>query len=70
LRDRRVKGFHASKTDELERWLADRGYVDDAATLEPDERRRLTLQSVAPPTPADAEDVNRVVDWMESTVIS
>ncbi|MDE0362412.1 MAG: hypothetical protein OXI74_14675 [Rhodospirillaceae bacterium] len=70
LRDRRVKGFHASKTDELERWLADRGYVDDAATLEPDERRRLTLQRVAPPTPADAEDVNRVVDWMESTVIS
>ena len=65
LRDRRVKGFHASKTDELERWLADRGYVDDAATLEPDERRRLTLQRVVPTTPADAEDVNRVVDWME-----
>lgn len=65
LRDRRVKGFHASKTDELERWLAARGYVDDAATLEPDERRRLTLQRVVPPTPADAEDVNRVVDWME-----
>ena len=69
LRDRRVKGFHASKTDELERWLADRGYVDDAATLEPDERRRLTLQRVVPPAPADAEDVNRVVDWLESAAV-
>ena len=70
LRNRQVKGFHASKTDELENWLANQGYIDDAATLEPGERRRLTLQRVVPPTPADADDVNRVVDWMESTVIS
>ena len=70
LRDRRVKGFHASKADELERWLADKGYVDDAATLEPGERRRLTLQRVVPPAPADAEDVNRVVDWLESGITS
>ena len=70
LRDRRVKGFFASKTDELENWLADKGYVDDSATIEPDERRRLTLQRVVPPTPADVEDVNRVVDWMESVVVS
>lgn len=69
LRDRRVKGFHASKADELETWLADKGYVDDAATLEPGERRRLTLQRVVPPAPADAEDVNRVVDWLESAIV-
>ena len=69
LRDRRVKGFHASKTDELEKWLADKGYVDDAATLEPGERRRLTLQSVVPSTGTDADDVNRIVDWLESAVV-
>ena len=70
LRDRRVKGFHASKTNELENWLADKGYIDEAATLEPDERRRQTLQRVVPPTSTDADDVNRVVDWMESAVVS
>ena len=70
LRNRQVRGFHASKTDELENWLTDTGYIDDAATLDPGERRRLTLQRIVPPTPADADDVNRVVDWMESTVIS
>ena len=68
LRGRRVKGFHASKTDELEKWLADQGYVDDAAILEPDERRRLILQRIVPPTNTDADDVNRVVDWLESAV--
>ena len=68
LRDRRVKGFHASKADELEKWLVDKGYVDDAPTLEPDEHRLLILQRVVPPTPADADDVNRVVDWLESGV--
>ena len=70
LRAGELKHFRKSKTDELENWLANQGYIDDAATLEPGERRRLTLQRVVPPTPADADDVNRVVDWMESTVIS
>ena len=69
LRTGHVKGFFASKTDELERWLADKGYVDDAATLESGERRRLTLQKVVPPAPADAEDANRVVDWLESAAV-
>ena len=70
LRAGKLKHFRKSKTDELEKWLADKGYVDDAATLVPDERRRLTLQRVVPPTRTRADDVNRVVDWMESTVIS
>ena len=70
LRDRRVRGFHVRKTDKLEKWLADKGYVDDAATLEPGERRRMTLLRVVPPAPADAEDVNRVVDWLETEVTS
>ncbi|MDE0005376.1 MAG: hypothetical protein OXQ29_22015, partial [Rhodospirillaceae bacterium] len=70
LRDRRVKGFHASKTDELENWLADKGYVDDALILEPDKRRRLALQEVVSVTQAEPEDVNLVVEWLESAVVS
>ena len=70
LRAGKLKHFRKSKTDELEKWLADKGYVDDAATLEPDERRRLTLQRVVPPTRIDAEDANRVVEWLESAAVS
>lgn len=70
LRAGELKGFYSSKTIELDEWLADNGYTDDAVTLGPEERRRLTLQRVAPPTRTDADDVNRVVDWMESAVVS
>ncbi len=70
LRAGKLKHFRKSKTDELEKWLADKGYVDDAATLEPDERHRLTLQRVVPPTRIDAEDANRVVEWLESAAVS
>ncbi len=70
LRAGDLKGFYSSKTIELDEWLADNGYTDDAVTLGPEERRRLTLQRVAPPTRTDADDVNRVVDWMESAVVS
>ena len=70
LRTGHVKGFFASKTDELERWLVGNGYVDDQSILQPVERRRLTLQRVVPPAPEDAEDVNRVVDWLESAAVS
>ena len=69
LRAGALKSFFSRKTDELETWLADEGYVDDAATLDPDERRRLTLQHAASSKEADAEDVNRIVDWMESAVV-
>ena len=68
MRAGKLKHFRKNKIAELEQWLADQGYVDDAAILEPDERRRLALQRVVPPTNTDADDVNRVVDWMESTV--
>ena len=70
LRARRLKRFHTSQTDKLEEWLAEKGYIDDAEILDPEERRRLTLQRVVPPTQTDAEDVHRVVDWMESAVSS
>lgn len=70
LRDGHLKGFFRSKIDDLDDWLADKGYIDDAVVLGHEERRRLTLQGVAPATQADAIDVNRVVDWMESAVVS
>ena len=65
-----LKGFYTSKTNELDEWLADKGYIDDALTLEPEERRRLTLQQVVSTARPDAEDVNRVIDWMESAIVS
>ena len=70
LRAGKLKHFRKSKTDELEKWLADKGYVDDATTPEPDDRRRLILQRVVPTTATEADDINRVVNWIESTVIS
>ena len=65
LRDGKLDRFRASKADELEQWLADEGYTDDRERLAADDRRRLTLQRVAPATDADAGDVNRVIHWLE-----
>ena len=67
LRARELAGFRSRKTDELEQWLADEGYIDDQERLTGEDRRRLTLQRVAPAAPADAADVNRVVSWMEAS---
>ena len=64
-----VRYFHASKADLLEQWLADNGYVDDRERLTAADRRRLTLQRVAPATEADARDVNQVVNWLEAAVV-
>ena len=66
LRAGRLARFHASKADELQQWLADNGYIDDRQRLTEGDRRRLTLQRLAPATAADARDVNRVIDWLES----
>lgn len=70
LRSGRISGFFSSKMNELEEWLKARRYIDEAVILEPEERRRLTLQRVVPTTATEADDVNRVVDWMESAVAS
>ena len=70
LRAGKLKHFRKSKTDELEKWLIDNGYVDDARILEPDKRRRLALQEVVSVTQAEPEDVNLVVEWLESAVAS
>ena len=61
-----MERFRVSKLGELEQWLADEGYTDDQDRLTGEDRRRLTLQRVAPATDADAGDVNRVVSWLEA----
>ena len=66
LRGGVVERFRVSKLGELEQWLADEGYTDDQDRLTGEDRRRLTLQRVAPATDADAGDVNRVVSWLEA----
>ena len=67
LRAGELGRFRTRKIDELERWLADEGYIDDQERLAGEDRRRLTLQRITPATPADAADVNRVVSWLEAS---
>ena len=66
LRAGEMDRFRSRKIDELERWLADEGCTDDQERLTGEGRRRLTLQRAAPGTAADADDVNRVVSWLEA----
>ena len=67
LRAGELEHFRASKAEELEQWLNDEGYVDPRSGLDGDERRRLTLQRVAPESPASADDLNRLLSWLEAT---
>ena len=66
LRAGEVDRFRSRKLDELRQWLAEEGYTDDQDRLIGEDRRRLTLQRVAPGFEADAGDVNRVVSWLEA----
>ena len=66
LRARTLPRFRTSKVEDLQQWLADKDYTDDRERLAADERRRLTLQRVAPATEAAARDVNQVIDWLEA----
>ena len=68
LRAGELDRFRTRKIDELEQWLADEGYTDDQERLTGEDRRRLTLQRIAPATDADAADVNRMVSWLETGV--
>ena len=65
LREGKVDRFRTRKIDELEQWLAEGGHTDDQERLTGEDRRRLTLQRATPETAADADDVNRVVSWLE-----
>ena len=68
LRNGRLKGFRTSKIDELESWLAGEGFTDETPILETQDRRRLTLQMLAPDAEADANDINKVVGWLEGSL--
>lgn len=65
LRQHRLPRFHASKTDELEQWLADAGHTDKQSRLSAEERRRLTLATVVPQGEAGAIGINQLVNWLE-----
>ena len=67
LHARELSGFRTRKIDELERWLADEGYIDDQERLTAEDRRRLALQTVALESTADAADANRVLSWLEAS---
>ena len=67
LRQHRLPRFQASKTEELEQWLADEGYTDELDQLPPDERSRLTLATAAPQGETEAADVNQLVNWLEAS---
>ena len=66
LRAGKVDRFRLGKIDELEQWLADDGYTDGQERLSGEDRRRATLQRLAPATEADAHDVNLLVSWLEA----
>ena len=66
LRAGQLPRFQSGKADEFEQWLADEGYTDDQERLPVDDRRRLTVQRLAPATEIAARDVNRVIDCLES----
>ena len=66
LRGGRLPHFHTTKADDLEQWLVDEHYIDRRPRLNAAERRRLTLERVAPATEAEARDVNQVIDWLEA----
>ena len=66
LRDGALEHFRSRKVDELERELIDEGYIDPRERLDEEERRRLSLQRAAPESLAEADDVNRVLSWLEA----
>ncbi len=66
LRNGKLRGFRNNKTDELEAWLSAAGFTDERPTLTTEDRRRLTLQSMAPESEATAKDIAAVVNWLEA----
>ena len=67
LRQHRLPRFHVSKTEELQQWLADEGYIDGLAKLSAEERCHLTLAAVTPSGDEEAADLNQLLAWLEET---
>lgn len=64
LRERAVRRFRNDKTDQLERWLRDNGYLDDAEPFDRSARERQTLLEAG--SDQDNEQVRLVVRWLEA----
>ena len=68
LRDGRLPYFQANNINILEQRLIDEGYIDLRVPLSSDERRRLALQQTKPQSNAQAEDINQLIDWLETAI--
>ena len=68
LRNHRLPHFLTRNIDRLEQWLTDEGYIDNQPPLSPDEHRRQTLQWAIPQTSAQADDLNQLIDWLETAL--
>ena len=66
LRDGRIPHFRTSKIHELERELIDEGRIDLRERLDGEARRRLTLPQAGPRSQSEADDLNRVLGWLEA----
>jgi hypothetical protein len=64
LREGRVKGFRSSKTEKLEDWLAEQGYIDPAEPLSVEDRERQALMEAA--AESSAEEIRKVTTWLEA----
>ena len=68
LHNRRLPHFLTHNINRLEQWLTDEGYIDNQPPLSPDEHRRQTLQRAMPQTNAQADDLNQLIDWLETAL--
>ena len=68
LHNRRLPHFLTHNINRLEQWLTDEGYIDNQPPLSPDEHRRQTLQWAIPQTSAQADDLNQLIDWLETAL--
>ena len=68
LSDRRLPRFRTHNIDGLEQWLTDEGYIDNQPPLSPDERRHQTLRRAIPQSNDQADDLNQLIDWLETAI--
>lgn len=64
LRNKGVNGFGRSKTDKLEEWLQEHGYIDPDEPLTPEQRERQTLLEAGESTSPD--EIQLIVRWLEA----
>lgn len=68
LRNHDLPFFKTNNIDRLEQWLTDERYIDDQPQLSAAERCRLTVQEANPASDAQADDLNQLIDWLETAI--